>query len=166
MTGASGSGRTKASMAGLRPSRAFQPSRGTRARHVETGTIRPPRGAERGLEANGRRFRTARRPREDRHGPDFRHGTGRTGGHGPTAHRCAKPPVFTAGLPSSQRPPYSAPSPATSTASAALGLIADITRLARSCWRCGHAVRGSWRSPDPAAPACATGRRFPPVARR
>lgn len=47
-------------MEGLRPSRALQPSRRTRTCHVERGAIRPHRGAERGLEANDRRFRTAK----------------------------------------------------------------------------------------------------------
>jgi hypothetical protein len=49
---------------GFADKQGYQPSRRARARHVECGTLRPPRGAERGLEANGRRFRTANERRE------------------------------------------------------------------------------------------------------
>lgn len=60
MTGASGSRADRDEHGRFAAKQGFlQPSRGTQARYVETGPIRPPRGAERGLEAHGRRFRTA-----------------------------------------------------------------------------------------------------------
>lgn len=80
MTVASGSGRTEASMEGVRLAGLLQPSRGLRACHVGPGSIRPPRGAARGLEANGRWFRTAKSPREDRRRSRFRQGNRMRGG--------------------------------------------------------------------------------------
>lgn len=73
-------------MAGLRTSRAYRPSRRTRACHDETGPIRPPRGAERDLEVNGRRFRTAARPRGTGAGLDIDTGTRKADGD----HQCCR----------------------------------------------------------------------------
>lgn len=73
-------------MAGLRTSRAYKPSRRTRACHDETGPIRPPRGAERDLEVNGRRFRTATRPRRTGTGLDIDTGTRKADGD----HQCCR----------------------------------------------------------------------------
>ena len=73
-------------MAGLRTSRACEPSRRTRACHDETGLIRPPRGAERDLEVNGRRFRTATRPRRTGTGLDIDTGTHKADGD----HQCCR----------------------------------------------------------------------------
>jgi len=71
MTGASRSGRTEVEHGRFAAKQGSRAWRGTRACHVETGSIRPQRGAARGLEVNGRRFRTAARPREVRHGLDI-----------------------------------------------------------------------------------------------
>lgn len=73
-------------MAGLRTSRAYKPSRRTRTCYGETGPIRPPRGAERDLEVNGRRFRTATRPRRTGTGLDIDTGTRKADGD----HQCCQ----------------------------------------------------------------------------
>lgn len=130
----------------------LQPSRGTRTCHAEPGPIRSPRGAERGLEANGRRFRTAARPRETGTGLDFDIGTeGQTVmttcqffGQTSRYHRASTSTAMVASRDRSLRPHCDLPVSCRTAAP---------LRLARSWPSPAIPIEGAWQSPDPAAPA-------------
>jgi len=123
-----------------------QPSRRTRARSVEIGEGRPPRGAARGLEVPGRRFR----PQQTRGDAGER---GMRGARQPGRIRSAAPDDLR--HPSTvapERPGRESPAPTHAIKRSAAGR--------------DHDARGERRSPGPDERASGTGRRSRAGARR